>query len=707
MPAVPAIPPFLRLDHGGTCLVLDLRHGGARLVHLGGPLHEHEDLAALTAASSRWRHESQPDRPPLPSLLPQAGHGGMATPAVRCLRSGHEVETHFVLTAATLRGQCLHLVFVDACAELQVDVDWQLHATGMVSSHYRLTNTGSTPLTVVRLASLALPLPGRFTHVVRFPGRWAAEMREERVPLARGILAAVSHGGRPGFSGAQWVRLEDDHATETHGAVLGAHLAWSGDQELLIERDADNESRLLLAARLDIGEVVLAPHEVHAAPEALFHFGEQGRHGLRTAFHRHALEQVLPHGATSTPRKVHLNTWEALYFNQSLPDLCSLANTAAALGIERFVLDDGWFHGRRDDTTSLGDWTPDATVFPDGLAPLIAHVEALGMDFGLWVEPEMVSPDSDLYRQHPDWCLSLPGQSRPTQRHQLVLDLTKPEVADHIFHQLATLLRPGNIAYLKWDHNRELFPLAGRGHAQALAHYALLDRLRAAFPAVEIETCASGGGRVDFGVLRRCSRFWASDNNDPIERLAINLGWFQFLPPRVAGNHVGPSPNPITGRQSSMHFRARVALFGHMGVEADPRRMPASDFAMLQQHIAFYREWRTVLHEGRWSIPECAESGVYGWLALHEGRGLALVAQTRLTETYDVPSVRFTTLDTSVRYRVKLPEPWPEKAQRYLAMPEQWREGLMMSGAALASSGLALPLAQPETAWLVTLEQLP
>ena len=329
------------------------------------------------------------------------------------------------------------------------------------------------------------------------------------------------------------------------------------------------------------------------------------------------------------------------------------------------------------------------------------------MDFGLWVEPEMVSPDSDLYRQHPDWCLALPGQPRPTQRHQLVLDLSKAEVTDHVFSQLDALLRPGNIAYLKWDHNRELFPLAARGQAQALAHYALLDRLRAAHPAVEIETCASGGGRVDLGILQRCSRFWASDNNDPIERLAINLGWFQFLPPRVAGNHVGPSPNPITGRQSSMHFRARVALFGHMGVEADPRRMPAPDFAMLQQHIAFYRDWRHVLHAGTWSIPECSEPGVYGWLAMHEGRGLALAAQTRLAGTYDVPALRFTTLNPNARYRVKLPEPWPEKAQRYLAPPEQWREGVVLSGAALGTTGLALPLAQPETAWLVTLEQLP
>lgn len=225
-----------------------------------------------------------------------------------------------------------------------------------------------------------------------------------------------------------------------------------------------------------------------------------------------------------------------------------LADSAAALGIERFVLDDGWFEGRRDDTSSLGDWAPDSGLFPEGLTPLIRHVQGLGLDFGLWVEPEMVSPDSRLYREHPDWCLHLPGQPRPTQRSQLVLDLTRADVSDYLFGQIDALLAGNAIAYLKWDHNRDLFPLAGKGHAQVQAHYALLDRIRATHPRVEIETCASGGGRVDFEILKRCNRYWASDNNDAVERLRINAGWFDFLPLAITGNHLGPSPNPITGR---------------------------------------------------------------------------------------------------------------------------------------------------------------
>jgi alpha-galactosidase len=418
------------------------------------------------------------------------------------------------------------------------------------------------------------------------------------------------------------------------------------------------------------------------------------------------LSTILPPMAVQGPRKVHLNTWEALYFRQSLEDLRALAEAAAALGVERFVLDDGWFRGRRDDTTSLGDWTPDPAIFPAGLAPLVRQVQSLGMDFGLWVEPEMLSPDSDLARAHPEWCLAMPGQPRPTQRHQWVLDLTCAEAAEHVFQCLDRLLREVDIAYLKWDHNRELLPRAGRAHAQALAHLALLDRVRAAHPGVEIETCASGGGRVDFGTLQRCCRFWASDNNDPIERLAINEGWFQFLPPRIAGNHVGPSPNPITGRQSPMLFRARVAMFGHLGVEADPRRMSTAERDMLAAHIALYRKWREELHAGDWSIPEGLSPGMHGWLVTGAGRSFALVAQTRHAGTHEVAPVRFVGLRRGARYRVTLPEPWPEPARRHLARPEAWQAGLVMSAGALATVGLALPLVHPETAWLVAFEEI-
>jgi alpha-galactosidase len=383
-----------------------------------------------------------------------------------------------------------------------------------------------------------------------------------------------------------------------------------------------------------------------------------------------------------------------------------LADSAAALGIERFVLDDGWFEGRRDDTSNLGDWAPDSGLFPEGLTPLIRHVQGIGLDFGLWVEPEMVSPDSRLYREHPDWCLHLPGQPRPTQRSQLVLDLTRADVSDYLFGQIDALLAGNAIAYLKWDHNRDLFPLAGKGHAQVQAHYALLDRIRATHPRVEIETCASGGGRVDFEILKRCNRYWASDNNDAVERLRINAGWFDFLPLAITGNHLGPSPNPITGRRLAMDFRAKVAIYGHIGVEADPAVMTVGERSSLAAHIALYKEWREVLHDGALSQLADGRDGMFGWLTMAGQRDLALIAQTRPGDPYDMPHVRFPILDHEASYRVTLLLPWPKKAAKSLAQPETWEDEIALSGWSLAQSGINLPLSQPETAWLVALKRL-
>lgn len=696
------LTPVMRCDRSGTCLVFDLRRGDAEPVHIGGPLPADENLIDLADARRRGPRGSQPDRPALRSILPQTGWGYAGAPALVLQRDGLLLMARLVLDSATSSDHGLRLSFGDQAYGLRVDTHWRIAESGLVVTEVALTNHGDDPIGLLGLASLALPLPDWASHATRYAGRWAGEMQQTRLPLAQGSIGTASYGGRPGFGGGQWVRIESADLGEHHGHAIAAHLAWSGDHQLTIEHDADGAARLMMAARLDPGEVMLAPGEVWTTPRAFFAASDQGIAPARHAFHRHALTETVPAIATDTARKVHLNSWEALAFDMDQPRLMALASDAAALGVERFVLDDGWFTGRRDDTTSLGDWTPDAGIFPDGLTPLIDHVRRLGMDFGLWVEPEMVSPDSDLYRAHPDWCLHLPGQPRPTQRNQLVLDLTLPAVTDCLFERLDALLSGNAIAYLKWDHNRELFPQAGKGHAQVKALYALLDRLREAHPQVEIETCASGGGRVDFEILKRCTRYWASDNNDAVERLRINDGWVDFLPLRLTGSHVGPSPNPITGRRLPMDFRAKVAMFGHMGVEANPAAMTEADGETLAAHIALYKQWRDVIHGGTLTRIATGQDGLYGWFAWDGSQGLALVAQTRQSDDYAAAPVRLTGLDPSGRYLIKLLDPWPARAARHLALPDRYREGLVLSGKSLAETGLALPLSQPETAWLVS-----
>ncbi len=715
MATTPSTP---RLDAPATTLVFELAGGHAELAYLGPTLPVGEPLGALCAGQHRGGHECEPDLRVPRSILPLGHTGYLGRAVLELSRQGRQVA----LAPQTVQvdqpvqgwqagGTELRFSLADAGLGLRIESRWRAHASGVVvvAQSVAVEQVGAgaahAALQLQACASLVLPLPRWVAAVTHYAGRWAAEMHASRTPLVGAPgLGGASRGGRAGFGGGQWLVFDGDGATEHAGPCLAVHLSWSGDHAWHVEQDADGAAVLWIGAGLESGEVELPAGARFDAPPAVLAFSAQGRAGLRRMLHRHVNHEVLPEAGAATPRKLHLNTWEACGFGLSLPRLERLAEAAAALGVERFVLDDGWFGRRRDDRSSLGDWEPSAAVFPQGLDPLIGHVQRLGMDFGLWVEPEMVSPDSDLYRRHPDWCLALDGVPRATQRHQLVLDLARPEVAEHLFDALDALLRRHAIAALKWDHNRELFPRAGRGHAQTLALYRLLDRLRAAHPAVEIESCASGGGRVDYAILRRCTRFWASDNNDPVERLRINRSWLQFLPLRACGNHVGPSPNPITGRALPMDFRAKVALFGHMGIEADPCRMDADERRTLAAHVVLYKRWRDVLHSGDLGELAADDPGVCGWVAVQGPRALALVAQSGFARHFEVAPVRIPGLEPARRYRVTLPAPWPEPAARYLAESALRAEGLVMSGAALAHAGLALPLRHPCTAWLIALE---
>lgn len=693
-PGAPDAPaPWLcRVDGTAITLVIDA-HGqaGPALTYIGRRLPDDEALDALAHACAPLPHGSQPDCPQLATLWPQVGRGYAGLPAMTLHRAGEPVLCQLHVTQVQPGAGALRLTLADAVAGVEVMIDWRIGAGDVVRAAATLTNTGVAPLTVERLASIALPLPGWATHHVRFHGRWAGEMREVTGAIPHGRSGGASHGGRPGFGGGNWLILHSTDFGIDRGDALALHLAWSGDHDSVIERDADG-AIVQLTAPVHASALTLAPGEAYTTPDAVLAITKGGRNGVRHALHTHLRADVLPQRQDWPARRVHLNSWEALAFDLDAAQLVRLAADAAAIGAERFVIDDGWFTGRRDDTSSLGDWSADPARFPQGLAPVVAAVEALGMDVGLWVEPEMVSPDSALYRAHPDWCLHRPDADRPTQRHQLVLDLARAEVSAHVFAALSALLTAHRIAYLKWDHNRDLFPNDGAGRAQTHALCTLIDRLRAAHPAVEIESCASGGGRIDYAMLSRCHRVWPSDNNDAIERLRVNRAWSLFLPPEVMGNHVGPSPNPITGRVLPMAFRAKVAMFGHMGVEADPAAMSAAERETLAAHIALYKAWRTRLHNGRTTEIASADPAVFATMMGSVDAALALVARSDFAGDYNAAPVRFPMLEEAARYTI--------------SFPLSNRAALTLSGAALAQAGLVLPLARPATAVLLAFERI-
>jgi alpha-galactosidase len=696
-----------RLD-GETITLVFIATGqdNINLAYFGRRLPEGENLDALARSGQFGKHENQPDTPPVGGFLPNVNAGYRGSAALQLQRADQALLTRFILDDVSVSQDKVDFIWLDADHQLELQLCWEIRSGDMIYARYTLKNEGEETAYVREMASVMLPLPAQLDRMTQFAGRWTGEMQAKTRAMERGSIELMSHGGKSGFSGGDWLVLDSSHAA----GALGYHFAWSGDHRVRIEVNEDGEKMLIGGSAPEQSAIPLGKHEIYQTPVAMFALATD-QAALTAQFHQHVRSKHVLHRRDLTgPRKVHLNSWEALGFDLDESRLIALADHAAEIGIERFVLDDGWFKGRRSTNAGLGDWTVDTDLFPLGLKPLIDHVQSRDMDFGLWVEPEMVSPDSDLYRAHPDWVLSDRSNCPATERHQLALDLCHQGVADHLFACIDRLLSDNDISYLKWDHNRRNFPLAsGNGipeYMQTVSLYALLDRIQTAHPDVEIETCSSGGGRVDLAILGYCTRVWPSDNNDPIARLRIMDSWTRFLPLEVLGNHVGPSPNPVTGRRSEMDFRAKVALFGHMGVEANPADMSPGERANLKAHIALYKEWRALLHSGDFRRLHHPDEGVYGQIAVGETRALAMAAQTRFAEYFNVAPLRLPGLDPDAYYEVTLPEPWPEKASAYLTDPDIWRDGMILSGMALAERGLALPLTHPETAWLIALEKV-
>jgi alpha-galactosidase len=406
---------------------------------------------------------------------------------------------------------------------------------------------------------------------------------------------------------------------------------------------------------------------------------------------------------------VLVNTWEAVYFDHDLSKLLALADRAARVGAERFVLDDGWFGSRRDDTSGLGDWFVSHDAHPHGLGPLIEHVIGLDMGFGIWVEPEMVNPDSDLYREHPEWALTTDGYEPVLYRHQLVLDIARPDAFDHIFGRLDALLHEHDISFVKWDMNRD--HVAGSGadgsagtHAQTTALYRLLDELRSRHPDVEFESCSSGGARVDFEILRRTERVWTSDCNDALERQVIQRGASMLIPPELMGAHIGPERSHTTNRRHDLAFRATTAMFGHLGVEWNLLSLDDGELDALAELIALHRQFRSLLHGGDTVRFDTEEAYIaHGVYASDRSEALISFAMTQSAPSLTPPPLLVPGLEPTRRYRVvHLPLPGERRGMN-LSMPAWHAEGVTLTGGLLGSTGLQLPALHPETAILLHL----
>ncbi|RMD89720.1 MAG: alpha-galactosidase [Alphaproteobacteria bacterium] len=575
---------ILRIDSDGWVASLAPGPEGPALLHVGPSGSACDGLGALGLA------QAGRDSPAEVALMPTGASG--AAPAT--------------IEAVDAAGRPVPLVW-ESCTQAfdGAAVRFDLRASGVAAQITVAPGPGGcfdisaraeadAGLALTRLG-LAFALPHRMGFIHHAGGRWNAEFDWHAQELQVGAgLRIEARAGRTGHAHSPNVTLGTAGCSMTTGEALGVAFHAAGDFVIEAERDRDGPVRVAATRRLDA--VRRAQVRLTLAPSAT------GHQGVARAMHARA--NALAFGGDAVPvRRIHYNTWEGVYFDHDRAVLSELIGRAARLGVERWVLDDGWFAGRNDDTTSLGDWRVDPVKYPDGLDPLIAEVRQAGMDFGLWIEPEMVNPDSDLYRAHPDWVLGHGAAPLVEARHQLVLDLSRAEVRDFIVATVCGLLDAHDIAYLKWDMNRDTWQKFGAsGHVSSRYADGLMEvlaRIRAAHPQVEIESCASGGARANFAVLGPCQRIWTSDCNDALERQRIQHGFRRFFPPSVMGAHAGPRVCHTTGRVLAMEFRAQTALMGHMGCEMDLRELTAEEEETLAFWFARYRELRGLIHSGQ------------------------------------------------------------------------------------------------------------
>jgi alpha-galactosidase len=673
---------WLHLRGGESSFAVDAWPGERRLpriVHFGADLGPRPDFEAIAATAPRIVWGARLDAPCPPCVLPGLEAGYFAAPAIEPPGAG------WTFDGATTRARGFTLRLSSPAGAIEIDYD--MSSEGVLAARMRSSGLSGDHLA----AALVLP---QCTHdVLWFGGDWAREFAPQRHVMNAGAVLIESRRGRPGhdrFPGAfVGTRGFDDDRGEVYGVTLG----WSGSHRMLIERLREGEVVVQGAA---LGETIARNYE---SPILYAAYSPRGLNGVMQAFHAFVRAGIAPKSVAQRPRPVHCNTWEAVYFKHDLETLKALAARAAAVGAERFVLDDGWFKERNDDRAGLGDWVVDARKYPEGLTPLIEHVRELGLAFGLWVEPEMVNPDSDLARAHPDW-LRREGAGAPLlQRHQAVLDIARPEIAEHLFAAIDALLCAHAIDYLKWDMNRDVL---GPGHgAYVRALHALLDRLRAAHPMVEIESCASGGGRADWAMLARAERVWVSDSNDALDRFDIQRNANLFIPPEMAGVHVGPEACHITGRRLNLDLRAHVAMFGHMGLELDLRDLSQSEGERLARHVANYKRLRALIHTGRyWRLTlDDDHAGVA--VSSNDGReALVLIVRTGSTALGRGTSLRVKGLDDDLTYRVAAIAPMSRSVEQSLA-PDILAGTLAIAGRVLAARGLELYLARPEASLIL------
>jgi alpha-galactosidase len=743
-----AVDTYLSLTESDVTVVLDVTGGRLpALAHWGaglGPLSA-VDATALADAGVEPTGPNMVDDPVRLSLLPEHWTGWVGRPGLSGSRRGAGWSPKFTTTALRVDGTAVpspagrlitaagptlvEVEAIDALADLELTLRFELLVGGLIRAQVELRNLGD-PYTVQDCV-LAYPVPQIAREILDFSGRWGKERVPQRSVLQVGTHLREGRKGRTGADAATLLHVGVPGFSFSAGEVWAVHTGWSGNHTHYAERLSTGEQVLGGGELLLPDEVILERGGAYTTPWLYGAYGV-GLDAVAHRFHRY-LRSRPQH--PSSERPVTINVWEAVYFNHDLPKLVALAEAAADLGVERYVLDDGWFGARRNDHAGLGDWTVSTDVWPHGLHPLIDKVTGLGMQFGLWFEPEMINLDSDVARRHPEWVMAT-GERTPVEaRTQQVINLGIPECYAYVRDAMLAILDEYAISYIKWDHNRDLIDAgtqpSGRPgvHQQTLAFYRLVDELKAAHPGLEIESCSSGGGRVDLGVLERTDRVWVSDCIDPLERQYMHRWTSQLIPAELMGSHIASGRSHTTGRVHDLNFRAATAIWGHLGIEWDLTKASPAELAELAQWVSFYKEHRALLLSGDTVRLDHPDNTLVagGVVATDQSAAVYSLASVGRSEVASLGRLRLPGLDPTRHYRVspvmldfapsglRPPQWWGVSVPNRFAPDPEGHDGtpapvtrirppLVASGAALTSVGLTAAQIDPEHAVLYVVE---
>lgn len=600
---------LMRLDGGGVTYAMGVDEKGyLQPLYWGAAL---DDGAPLAAAHPGELSGFDPAGSITPQEYAGQGEGLVNEPGVKAVFADGNRDLVLKYRSHTISGETLTVELADIRRPLTVTLRYTIDTdTGVIARSASVRNNDAGPVRIDQIAAATFTLPvGDDYRLHYLTGRHASEWSRQEVPVTPALTVLESRRGSTGHGNQPWFAIgRGSKTSETDGPVWYGALAWSGSFRLSI--GADNLGRVRISGGYNPYDFAwtLKPGETLDTPVFYAGYSAGGMGQASRTFHAFQRRRIIPGGDRAKIRPILYNSWEATTFDVTQAGQMALAEKAARLGVERFVVDDGWFGARNNDKAGLGDWTVNRDKFPDGLKPLIDKVKSLGMDFGLWVEPEMVNPDSDLYRAHPDWVLNFPDRPRTEGRNQLILNLARTDVRDHLLAWLDKLVSENDIAFLKWDYNRN-WTEAGwpqvapqdqqRVHIQYVRNlYHILSELRRRHPTLEIEGCSGGGGRIDLGIMGLTDQSWTSDNTDPYDRLTIQDGFTQAYAPQIMMAWVTDSPNWANGRQTSLDYRFLSAMQGSLGLGANLDHWQDADFATAAKWIAAYKEIRQTVQRG-------------------------------------------------------------------------------------------------------------